>query len=394
MSGLGLLLARDGFPFPSSLLHEREDWGLRSADIVNPPRRFWGDQNLVIPVVEPGIDGNRLRSLPLPSSLLRSLPAEDNWTAQSRRSIARLQAHFLVCEDPQRRMDARQVETLAHQVSLVRHVLDNEHLRRVLIADEVGLGKTVEVGLLIKEMVEQRPGLRVLYLAPARLVTNVRQELERLGLHFRQWTAVDSDARLTDPKVVASIHRAVHGGNFDRVVKTTPWDILIVDECHHLSAWSPGGGDPTEGFKLVRELIARQPRDGRVIFMSGTPHQGAPTRFENLLGLLWHKDEAQTALAGRVIYRTKDDIRDWHGNPIFPPRQVNEPLVIDLGPGYREWISHIHLFYKPPKEIRGTAEAKLRAAGWRVRRPCSGRRQALRPGSGIWCVSRSGPNGI
>lgn len=365
MSTTALLFARDGYPYPSTLLHEKEEWGLRSIDVVNPTRRFFADLDVNVPVVEPGIDAARLSPLPTPAQLLTSLPPDDNWSAQSKRSVGRLQAHFLICEDPQRRMDAREVETLAHQVSLVRHIQEAEHLRRVLIADEVGLGKTVEVGLLIKELLEQRPGLRVLYLAPARLVGNVRREFERLRLHFRQWTAVDSDATLKDPKIIASIHRAVHGGNFEKVVKTTPWDVLVVDECHHLSAWSLGGGDPREAFKLVRDLIAKQSPDGRVIFLSGTPHQGHVTRFQNLLELLRHKDEPTEALGGRVIYRTKEDIRDWDGHPLFPPRQVNDPLVVDLGPRYRTWVENIHHFYKPPKESRGTAEAKVRAAGWR-----------------------------
>lgn len=365
MSDIPLVFMRDGVEHPSALLLERDEWGLRSIDVVNPPRRFWGDEPTAFPVVESGIDARRLITIPTAAALLASLTPDDNWTAQSRRSIDRLRAHFLICEDPQRRMDARAVETLAHQISLVRHVLESEQLKRVLIADEVGLGKTVEVGLLLKELLEQQSGLRVLYLAPARLVSNVRREFERLGLSFRQWTSVDGDARLTDPKIVASIHRAVHGDNFDRLVATTPWDVLIVDECHHLSAWSPSGGDPREAFKLVRELISRQAPSGRVIFLSGTPHQGHATRFENLLGLLRAEDEPAESLSGRVIYRTKDDIRDWNDDPLFPQRQVNEPLVVDLGPRYRSWIENIHSFYKPPRPPRGSVEARQRAAGWR-----------------------------
>ncbi len=360
-----LIFDRDEVPFPSALLLEREEWGLRTFDLVNPPRRFWADQGLPIPAVESGIDANRVNDLATPAQLLRSLPVDDTWSAHSRRSIARLQANFLVCEDPQRRMDAREVETLAHQVSLVRHVLEAENLRKVLIADEVGLGKTVEVGLLLNELIEKQPGLRVLYLAPARLVPNVRREFDRMGLHFRQWTASDGDARLTDHRILASIHRAVHGANFKLVTETAPWDVLVVDECHHLSAWEPGGGDPREAFKLVRELIHRQGPDGRVILLSGTPHQGNITRFENLLTLLCDSSEKPESLNGRVIYRTKDDIRDWNGNPLFPPRKVNDPTVVDLGPGYRAWIEHIHDFYKPPKDGGSTKNARQRAAGWR-----------------------------
>lgn len=359
------IVVKERAEFPSCVLREYEEWGLRSADLVNPPRRFWGDQEAPAPAVEASVDLKRLRCLQTPAQLLLALPETDNWTSQSRRTLARLWAYFLIAEDPQRRLEARPVSTLSHQISLVRHILEDDRLRRVLVADEVGLGKTVEVGMLIGQLLEQNPGLRVLYLAPARLVSNVRREFERMDLAFRQWTAADGDARLTDPRVIASIHRAVHSTNMERVVGTAPWDIIIVDECHHLSDWAPGGGDPREKFRLVRELIARQQAGGRVIFLSGTPHQGHINRFENLLGLLRGPGEGPEALSGRVIYRTKDDVRDWYGDPLFPTRQVNEPLVVDLGPSYRDWIRNIHDFFRPPKGERTQREAQRRAAGWR-----------------------------
>jgi superfamily II DNA or RNA helicase len=243
--------------------------------------------------------------------------------------------------------------------------LQEENLQRVLIADEVGLGKTVEVGLLLRELLAQRPSLRVLYLAPARLVSNVRREFERLRIPFRQWTAFDGDARLSDQLIIASLHRAVHGSNFDLMLNTPPWDILIIDECHHLSAWSPEGSDPTEAYRLVRELMSRQPQDGRLILMSGTPHQGHEVRFENLLRFLRREEEARQKLSGRVIYRTKDDIEDWNGNPVFPQRQVNDPLMVDLGPAHQQWIENIHDFYKPPRDNYLVGDAQRRAAGWR-----------------------------
>jgi superfamily II DNA or RNA helicase len=359
------LYAKPGSPYPSGILREHEEWGLKTIDLVHPPRRFWSDQDGLDVLVEEGVDLRRVQALPSPARLLQALPDNDNWQSHSRRSLARLHAHYLICEDPQRRMDAREVETLSHQVSLVRHILQTESLKRVLIADEVGLGKTVEVGLLLKELLAQRPGLRVLYLAPARLVSNVRREFDRMRLPFRQWTSQEGDARLTDPKLIASIHRAVHGNNFNRLLETPPWDVLIVDECHHLSAWSPDGTDPSEAYRLVRELAARQSQDGRIILMSGTPHQGHETRFENLLRFLREPHEEDGQIAGRVIYRTKDDIQDWEGNPVFPPRQVNEPLVIDLGPEHREWIQRIHDFYRPPHDAYRLGDARRRAAGWR-----------------------------
>ncbi len=356
------VVVRDGSPFPSAVLRWYDDWGLPAAYLVSPPRRLWGD-GPAPPAVESGIDARRVRPVPTPSQLLQALPEGDNWPAQTRRSLARLHAFFLIAEDPQRRLDARPVNTLSHQVSLVRHVLENEHLDRVLIADEVGLGKTIEAGLLVKEFLERRVGLRILYLAPARLVPNVLAEFGRLGLPFRGWMAQDGDARLTDPLIVASIHRAVHERHFQAILDTPPWDVLIVDECHHLSDWAPGGGDARQNFRLVRELIARQRPDGRVLMMSGTPHQGHPSRFENLLGLLKRPDEDAAALAGRVIYRTKEDVCDWHGNPLFPGRQVNEPLVLDLDSGYRDWLRAVRDYFSP--QLGTSSEPQRRAAGWR-----------------------------
>lgn len=360
----GYLLSKAESPLPYALLREYDDFGLDAVDIVAPPRRFWSDQEMTEGCVEVGLQANRVQSLTSPATLLSGLPPGENWSAHSRRSIARLQAHFLLCEDPQRRMDAREVETLSHQVSLVRHVLQNESLRRVMIADEVGLGKTVEAGLIIRELLEQRPELRILYLAPARLVNNVLSEFDRLRLPFRRWSAQGADARLTDSMIVASIHRAVHKGHFDSIAQSKPWDLIVVDECHHLSAWEQDGGKPSQAYKLVQALIERQGDSGRVILMSGTPHQGHQTRFENLLALLKSAGEDSRMLTGRVIYRTKDDIRDWDGNPVFPNRQVNEPVIVNLGPQHRAWMDAIHDFYRPPQES-SMGQARRRATGWR-----------------------------
>jgi hypothetical protein len=130
------IVVRDGTPYV--VFREQEEWGIRTFDLAHPPRRFWAEQETSHPAIEPGVDAARVRPLSTPAELISALPEADTWSAQSKRSLARLFAHYLICEDPQRRLDAREVITLSHQVSLVRHVLDHEHLRRVMIADEVG----------------------------------------------------------------------------------------------------------------------------------------------------------------------------------------------------------------------------------------------------------------
>ena len=377
-----MLYRKHGELIPYALLRETDAFGIRELDLVAPPSRFWSAQRSGPEEIQIGVDERRVEQLPTPCRLAATLPADDNWHAQSKRTLERLEAWFLVCEDPQRRLDIREVATLGHQASLVRHILDNPHLDRVLIADEVGLGKTIEAGLLISNVVERQPELRILYLAPARLVRNVQEEFERLGLHFRKWVAgEDRDATLQDPQIIASIHRAAVRTNFDAFVDTEPWDVIVVDECHHLSDWEPGGGSPRRNYRLVEELTKRQKSTGRLILMSGTPHQGHRDRFENLLRFLRREEENDETVAGRVIYRTKDDVRDWDGRPLFPARRVNPPTLVELGDEHKAWLSAIHDLYVPrvePAERGG----RRRAAGWRCAQALQWATSSLHAGLG------------
>jgi superfamily II DNA or RNA helicase len=344
------------------VVREIDDFGFKAFDLAAPPRRLLGSDSSV-PLVESGVDGRRVDVIPSPAAMLQSSPKNESWLGLTQRTLARVQATFLIAEDPQRRLDARKASTLMHQVSLVQHVLENSNLRRVLIADEVGLGKTIEAGLIIKRLVEERPNLRVLYLAPARLVTNVSFEFrEKLDLDARIWVAGSlSDARLNADKIiVASIHKAVFGQNAARIVEAGPWDVIIVDECHHLSDWGVDGGKPTQSFRLVDQLSQSLPPEGRLILMSGTPHQGSEARFKNLLRLLADEKKNLQSAAGRVIFRTKDMVSDWKGRPLFPSRQIRPPTVVQLGPDYNNWYNNVGELY----DASIVPGARGRAGGW------------------------------
>jgi len=345
-----------------AVLRVVDDFGFQSLDLLSPPRRLLAPDSTV-PLVEPNVDSRRVEALSLSSALLDQLPEGETWLNVSARTVARLFASYLVSEDPQRRLDAHKAATLMHQVSLVQHVLSNQNLRRVLIADEVGLGKTIEAGLIIKRLIAERSGLRVLYLAPARLVGNVVHELrEKLDLDARRWVAgTEGDARIeSDRIVVASIHKAVFGDNFEKVANSGPWDVVIVDECHHLSDWDPAGGKPNQGFRLVGLLAKNLPPDGRLLLMSGTPHQGSEARFSNVLRLLSDDGKNIHGAAGRVIYRTKDRVRDWRGKPLFPAREIRRPTVVQLGPDYERWYLAVGALYEQP----GPSGSQARATGW------------------------------
>lgn len=268
-------------PFFFGIARESDQFGFPEYDLISAPSRFFAGLDKAPPVTYRSQDAHYLVFPPSPCALL-SGPL-DNWQGISRRSVARLFAWFLVAEDPQRRLESREVQTLAHQASLVRYVLDDPHLSRVLIGDEVGLGKTIEAALIVKALTDARPGMRILYLAPARLVANVAKEFSRMGLGFRRWVAGEErDGNLeTDGRLIASIHRAAFPTNLEDVVATKPWDLLIVDECHHLSAYGKDDGKKAvKQYALVDKLVKKLPDGGRLILMSGTPHQGNASRFE------------------------------------------------------------------------------------------------------------------
>ncbi len=355
---------------PRVVLRSVTDFGFESYDLLAPPRRFFlGVPSS--PLLEANIDKRRVNKLRGPSDFFAGLPAGDNWLGMTGRSLARLYSAFLIAEDPQRRLDVHKAATLMHQVSLVQHILSRPGLRKVLIGDEVGLGKTIEAGLLIRRLVDQDPSLRVLYLAPARLVSNVTHELrDKLDLDARKWVAgTAGDARLeSDRIVVASIHKAVFGDNFDQIVASGPWDVIVVDECHHLSDWGQTGGKPNQAFKLVSQLAKAQSPTGRLILMSGTPHQGSEARFKNLLRLLSDDGKTYGDAVGRVIFRTKDRVRDWRKLPLFPARNVRQPTIVQLGPKYALWYAGIAELYDRPSETgyqkRAAAWARGQALQW------------------------------
>ena len=347
---------------PRTILRVVNDFGFVTYDLVSPPRRLLGSASS-IPLLENNIDKRRTSMVPTTTSLFDALSEGDNWLAMSSRTVARLYATYLIAEDPQRRLDVHKAATLMHQVSLVQHILGDPKLKKVLIGDEVGLGKTIEAGLLIKRLVDQNPTIRVLYLAPARLVSNVVNELRhKLDIDARKWSAGNTgDARLeSDMIVVASIHKAVFGENPKLIIDSGPWDVIFVDECHHLSDWGISGGNPNQSYKLVQQLVNSQPLDGRLFLMSGTPHQGNEARFKNLLRLLADKGQSLENVAGKVIYRTKDRIKDWRGQPLFPSRQINPPIVVQLGPEYEWWYEGIGRLY----DQGDNGGSRSRANGW------------------------------
>ncbi len=128
-------------------------------------------------------------------------------------------------------------EPLVHQIETVRKVL-KQFRGRVLLADEVGLGKTIEAGMVLKEYALRGMAERILVLTPASLVGQRCEELAtKFGLTFATTydplLRDDSQAFWTQNRIVASIAIARRREHAERLIERQ-FDLIIVDEAHHL----------------------------------------------------------------------------------------------------------------------------------------------------------------
>ena len=228
------------------------------------------------------------------------------------------------------------INLLPHQLWVCKRVLESWPTRW-MVADDVGLGKTIEAGLILTPLLTSGRVKRLLILAPASLVEQWQVRLRemfdiRIPIYAPNIDTENSDYWNTHDKVIASAHtvRLDTGGRWDRLIDSKPWDMVVVDEAHHLNVDEERGR--TLSFELVENLQAR----GRVhsmVFFTGTPHRGKDYGFLHLLKLLRPDDfnpteplETQVRKLRTVMIRNnKSRVTDMKGRPIFTPvRQHRE----------------------------------------------------------------------
>jgi len=170
------------------------------------------------------------------------------------------------------------VEHLPHQIETVRKVM-RRFRGRVLLADEVGLGKTIEACLLLREYLLRRLIKRVLILVPNPLVSQWHEELSskfHLDFSIAPRTATSSldEFWATHDRVLVSTSFA-RSGRRPQAIASTPWDLVIVDEAHHCR------NRATKLWKLVNSLQRRH-----MFLLTATPVQNNLVELYSLLTLL------------------------------------------------------------------------------------------------------------
>ncbi len=245
------------------------------------------------------------------------------------------EAHALPLMESAAALTAAKIDLLPHQVVLT-HSVATASPRRFLIADEVGLGKTIETALILRELASRGELRRALIIVPAGLVNNWHHELnEVFHLNFEIFgsegdvTDRKSNAFAKHDRLIASIDTLKRRERVHRLLQAPPWDLVVFDEAHHITAYRSGSKvRKTENFKLA-EAIKDHMRD--MIFLSATPHQGDHFRFWMLIQLLnpllFHDPEDMLENRHRlnvVVYRrTKADACRPDGSPLFARRWVH-----------------------------------------------------------------------
>ncbi len=232
----------------------------------------------------------------------------------------------------------------------------------LLIADDVGLGKTIEAGLIVQELLLRYRARRVLIVVPADIQLQWQSEMrEKFGLSFeiidstkvkelRRSRGVHVNPWTHHPRLITSIDYLKRERAWRRFDETLPhgdeplyprrYDLLIVDEAHNVAPSGRGNyAMDSQRTKTVRNLV---PHFEHRLFLTATPHNGYDESFESLLALL---DEQRFAagietdrakLAEVMVRRLKSEIAgEFDGRSRFAKRSI-EALEVDYSPEERE----------------------------------------------------------
>jgi hypothetical protein len=184
-----------------------------------------------------------------------------------------------------------------HQLKILRRVAA-EFPRSFLIADEVGLGKTIETGLILRYLLVSQKAKRILVLAPASVQPQWQEELrEKFNLHFWRYTqgalkdpygqtqpALDSPWN-TQNLVLASSHLVRRQERMQELLDSEPWDLVVLDEAHHARRKSPQARKETPN-RLLELLEQLRSKTKALVLLSATPMQIDPIEVFDLLHVL------------------------------------------------------------------------------------------------------------
>lgn len=181
----------------------------------------------------------------------------------------------------QSQQELQSIEEITDEIQLLEHQLDAAHRGlfqmdgKALFADEVGLGKTIEVGMVLKEMVFRDAHDTFLILTPAQLATQWQTEmLEKFGLDFVCNYDDEFDSFEDYDKIIASIDTAKQQ-QFAEEIHSREWDALVIDEAHYLR------NQGTKRYNFVSDINYQY-----AFFATATPVQNSIEDLYNITSLI------------------------------------------------------------------------------------------------------------
>lgn len=294
---------------------------------------------------------------------------------RARRAWLAWQAHALPQMESAAALTSARIDLLPHQVVLT-HRIATTSPRRFLIADEVGLGKTIETALILRELASRGELNRALMIVPAGLVNNWHRELnEVFNLNFEVFgsegdvTDRKSNAFAKHDRLIASVDTLKMKPRLKRLQEAPQWDLVVFDEAHHLTAYRTGNKvTKTENYKLA-ELLRTHCRD--MLLLSATPHQGDHFRFWMLIQLLdptlfraaHDMVENRHRLNSVIFRRTKADACRPDGSTLFARRWVHTESFVMSEPE-REFYNELQVYLMDGFALAKKCGNKGRALGF------------------------------
>ncbi len=248
---------------------------------------------------------------------------------------------------------------------------------RLLIADDVGVGKTIEAGLIVRELMDRGEISRLAVLCPPHLVEQWQSELEeRFNIQAVVLTSASASRIERDlpqgvslfdhyPCIVVSLDYIKSERHREHFLAIAP-ECVIVDEAHTCAS---GGQGKQLRFELLQRLVANEER--HMLLLTATPHSGDETAFYNLLSLLnpeFAKLQGRTSasdplrleLARHFVQRRRIDIDEWHDTRGFPKRMTTE-LTYELSGAWGQFFDDVQSY------CRELAESVEQSSGGNAR---------------------------
>jgi superfamily II DNA or RNA helicase len=228
---------------------------------------------------------------------------------------------------------------------------------RLLIADDVGVGKTIEAAMIARELLDRGLAKRLAVICPAHLCDQWEAELRekfgldpaviqpsRIALLERNLPRQDLSIYQYYPHLVVSIDFIKAGRHRDHFLQNAP-DLIIVDEAH-LAARPRGDLQRVQHqrYTFLRELA--QAPNRHLLLVTATPHSGIEESFQSLLGLINPKFDVgghidRKVLLPHVVQRRRRDLERWLGAETPFPERGSQEIAYNLTDSYRSLFTQV-----------------------------------------------------